>query len=61
MSIFNKENGTHVLSIVPLKTSKKFFNMSKSTVINLVLQRNGDKNCHLISNLLDTKFLNSLS
>lgn len=61
MSIFNKENGTHVQSSVPLKKSKKFFNMSKSTVINLVLQRNGDKNCHTINNQLDTNFYNSLS
>jgi len=61
MSIFNKENGTHLQSIVPLKTPKKFFNMSKSTVINLVLQKNGDNNCHTINYQLDTNFYHSLS
>lgn len=42
MPIFNKENGTNPISNVPLKF-KKFFDMSKSTIINLVLQRNGEK------------------
>jgi hypothetical protein len=59
MVIFRKENGTPRSSNVPLK-SKKFFNMSKSTEINLVLQRNGEKYCHLIIYQLIMKFFISL-
>jgi len=59
MPIFNKENGTHPISNVPLKL-KTFFNMSKINKINLVLQRNGDKKSHIITYQLDTKFYNTL-
>jgi hypothetical protein len=59
MRIFNKENGTHPIDNVPLKL-KKFFDMSKITTFNLVLQRNGEKNCHLITYQRDTKFYLSL-
>jgi hypothetical protein len=59
MLIFNKENGTHPISNVPLKL-KKFFNMSKISKINLVLQRNGDKNSHVIMYQSNTKFFNVL-
>lgn len=59
MRIFSKENGTHTIDNVPLK-SKKFFNMSKITTFNLVLQRNGEKNCHLIAYQKDTEFYLSL-
>jgi len=57
--IFNKENGTHPISNVPLKL-KKFFNMSKINKINLVLQRNGDKKSHVIAYQSNTKFYNIL-
>ena len=59
MRIFNEENGTHPISNVPLKL-KKFFNMSKVSIINLVLQRNGDKNSHIIMYQLNTKFFKIL-
>lgn len=49
MCIFNKRNGTHVQSSIPLNKLKTFFNMSKITSINPVLQRNGLKNSHLIN------------
>jgi hypothetical protein len=55
MHIFNKENGTHPIDNVPLKL-KMFFDMSKITTFNLVLQRNGGKNCHLITYQRDTEF-----
>ena len=52
MCIFNKKNGTLPISCIPFKL-KKFFDMSKSTKINPVLQRNGEKNSyiHIINNL----------
>ncbi len=53
MRIYKKENGTHPIDNVPLKL-KKFFDMSKITTINLVLQRNGEKNCYLITYQRDT-------
>ena len=57
--IFNKENGTPHIDNVPLKL-KKFFDMSKITTFNLVLQRNGEKNRHLITYQRDTKNYSSL-
>ena len=59
MCIFNIENGTHPIDNVPLKL-KMFFDMSKITTINLVLQRNGEKNCYLIAYQRDTKSYSSL-
>lgn len=59
MPIFNKENGTNPISNVPLKL-KKFFDMSKSTTINLVLQRNGEKKNHVPIYQADTEFFKSL-
>jgi len=60
MCIFNKENGTPPLRNVPLKILKKFFDMSKFKPINPVLQRNGQKNSHILYNLIDTKYFNLL-
>ena len=59
MLIFNKENGTHPISNVPLK-HKKFFNMSKINKINLVLQRNGDKKSHASVYQSNTNFFKIL-
>jgi hypothetical protein len=56
MLIFNKENGTHPVSIIPFKKLKKFLDMSKITTNKTVLQRNGKKNSHVIDNKLNTKF-----
>lgn len=60
MCIFNKENGTHSQSVIPLKIQKKFFDMSKFKPINPVLQRNGQKNSHALYNLRDTNFFKLL-
>ena len=60
MSIFNKENGTPPQSNVPLKILKKFFNMSKITSFNLVLQRNGEKNSHVLDYKINKKNIISL-
>lgn len=46
MLIFNKKNGAPHDGLTPLKL-KKFFDMSKIKTFNLVLQRNGEINCHL--------------
>jgi hypothetical protein len=59
MLIFNKNNGVHHDGRTPLKL-KKFFDMSKIKTFNLVLQRNGDKNCHLITYQIVTNFITSL-
>ena len=48
MCIFNKENGAHPMSCTPQNNLKMFFDMSKITTSNLVLQRNGEKNSHVI-------------
>ena len=61
MCIFNKKNGTPPQSNVPLKTLKKFFNMSKITTINPVLQRNGLKNSHAIKYQTNINFNKTLS
>ena len=59
MLIFNKGNGTHPISNVPL-ILKTFFNMSKINKINLVLQRNGDKKSYVIAYQLNKRFHKSL-
>ena len=61
MCIFRKENGTHVLSSIPLKIKKKFFNMSKITSFNPVLQRDGQKNSHAVNYQTDINFYQPLS
>jgi hypothetical protein len=43
MFIFNKENGMIPLRSIPSNNKKKFFDMSKTTTTNPVLQRNGEK------------------
>ncbi len=43
MFIFNKENGMIPLRNIPFNNKKKFFDMSKTTTTNPVLQRNGEK------------------
>jgi hypothetical protein len=48
MRIFDKKNGTLRTSKIPLKNLKKFFDMSKSTEIAPILQRNGLKNSYVI-------------
>lgn len=60
MLIFNKENGTHRQGNIPFKTLKKFFNMSKITSFNPVLQKIGQKNSHIIYYQIDTKFYKCL-
>ena len=45
MCLFNKKNGTLQIKSIPFKL-KKFFDMSKSTKINPILQRNGEKSSH---------------
>ena len=55
MSIFNKENGTHPQGNIPFKTLKKFFNMSKITSFNPVLQKIGQKNSHVVYYQIDIK------
>jgi len=53
MFIFDKKNGTLPIGCIPLKNLKKFFDMSKITTINPVLQRNGEKSSYaLIINVL---------
>ena len=61
MFIFNKENGTHLRGNIPFKTLKKFFNMSKITSFNPVLQKIGQKNSHALYYQIDTKFYKLLS
>ena len=56
MSTFNKENGTHPQGNIPFKILKKFFNMSKITSFNPVLQKIGQKNSHAIYYQTDTRF-----
>lgn len=43
MFIFNKENGMIPLRSIPSNNKKKFFDMSKITTTNPVLQRSGEK------------------
>ena len=47
MIIFKKENGTCPTSNIPFKL-KKFFNMSKTTKFNLILQRDGADKRYII-------------
>ena len=48
MLTFNKKNGINPHSYIPLEILKTFFNMSKITTFNPVLQRIGQKNSHVI-------------
>jgi hypothetical protein len=61
MCIFDKQNGTLPIGCIPLNNLKKFFDMSKITTINPVLQRNGEKNSYALYNQRDTKSYESLS
>jgi hypothetical protein len=60
MCIFNKINGTPKVSSIPFKILKKFFDMSKITTINPVLQRNGEKNSYALYYQGDMKYYKSL-
>ena len=59
MYIFNKKNGTLPISSIPLKL-KKFFDMSKITKINPILQRNGEKSSYALNNQKYTKDISRL-
>ncbi len=59
MCIFNKKNGTLPISSIPLKL-KKFFDMSKITKINPVLQRNGEKSSYALNIQGHTKYISRL-
>jgi hypothetical protein len=48
MCIFNKQNGTLPIGWIPFNNLKKFFDMSKITTINPVLQRNGEKSSYML-------------
>jgi hypothetical protein len=48
MPIFNKRKRDTPTRDIPFINLKKFFNMSKITTFNPVLQRDGQKNSHVI-------------
>jgi len=60
MCIFNKINGINPQSNIPLNKLKTFFNMSKITTFNPVLQRNGEKSSHALYYQKDTIHFESL-
>lgn len=55
MTIFKKENGTSTTSNIPFK-HKKFFDMSKTTKSNLILQRSGAEKRYVLDIKLFTNF-----
>ncbi len=59
MTIFIKENGTSTTSNIPFKL-KKFFDMSKTTKSNLILQRSGAEKRYVVDIKLFTKYYNPL-
>ena len=61
MTIFNKKSETPTTAKSRyLITKIKFFNMSKITTINPVLQRNGEKSSHAFNNQRDIKIIETL-
>jgi len=55
MITFREENGTRTTGNIPFKL-KKFFDMSKITKSNLILQRSGAEKRYLIDIKLFTSF-----
>lgn len=60
MTIFSKEKRDKPTTIYPVKILKKFFNMTKITSFNTLLQRNGEKNNHSIMYQIDMRILKFL-
>jgi len=55
MHIFNKRKRDTPTRDIPFKNLKKFFNMSKITSFNPVLQKIGQKNSHVVYYQIDIK------
>jgi len=46
MTIFKQKNGTSLVGNIPFNNKKKFFDMTKITSLNPILQRNGVKSSY---------------